>query len=188
MSVRPEEYHIPSTDYSPNNRLPVLVYRNVLPKPHDEAHTKEFLEKSGWERRGTWGAITAKHFHPNTHECYGVFQGSSELIFGVGGADSGEMGARCRVQAGDVIVVPAGVSHASVSADDKMTSPEQRYRYVGVYPQEAPKWRNEYGKRLLDNNDALFEEIAAVAVPRQDPVYGVDGPLVHIWDAATTSS
>ncbi|KAI1868796.1 hypothetical protein JX265_006775 [Neoarthrinium moseri] len=183
MFTLPEKYYILSTDYSPNNRLPVLIYRNVLPKPHDEACTKEFLERNGWERRGTWGAILAKHFHPNTHECYGVFQGKSELIFGAGGADSEEVGVRCCVQTGDVIVVPAGVSHASASADDKMVSADQQYRYVGVYPQEAPKWRNEYGKRLLGKNDSLFEEIAAVPIPRQDPVYGVDGPLVQIWDA-----
>lgn len=117
----------------------------------------------------------------------GVFQGSSELIFGAGGADPEELGIRCSVRAGDVIVVPAGVSHASVSADDKMLRPEQKYRYIGIYPQEAPKWRNEYGKRLLGNSDALFEEIAAVAVPRQDPVYGIDGPLVRIWDGAIAS-
>lgn len=116
--------------------------------------------------------------------CLGVFQGSSELIFGAGGADSEDVGVKCHVNTGDVIVVPAGISHASTSADGKISSPEQRYRYIGVYPQEAPKWRNEYGKRMLDDNDALFEEIAAVPAPRQDPVYGVNGPLPRIWDAA----
>lgn len=23
--------------------------------------------------QGTWGAITTRHFHPNTHECYGLY-------------------------------------------------------------------------------------------------------------------
>lgn len=51
MPEQPEEYHIRSTYYSPNNRLPVLVYRDVLPKPYDESTTTEFLTKNGWERR-----------------------------------------------------------------------------------------------------------------------------------------
>ena len=42
----PETYYLPPTEYVPNNRVPVLVYRDRLPRPHAEASTTEFLEKN----------------------------------------------------------------------------------------------------------------------------------------------
>lgn len=170
----PEQYPVRRNAHCPNSQFPVLVYRNVLPTPVDEESTSEFLQRNQWEKKGTWGAIMAKHFHPNTHECYGIFQGSSELVFGEGGADEVGTGVRCTVSAGDVVVVPAGVAHASVtSADD--------YKYIGVYPEGSPKWRSEYGKRAVEDDDPLLNEIGAVPVPVCDPVYGHQGPAVKIW-------
>jgi uncharacterized protein YjlB len=111
-------------------------------------------------------------------------------VFGEGGADQGGVGPRCRVQAGDVVVIPAGVAHASVSsaADDHDDRPEAAakppaYRYIGVYPPGAPHWRNEFGKNPLGVDRALFDEVAQVPVPI-DPVYGHGGPLVEVWTAA----
>lgn len=56
----------------------------------------------------------------------GVFQGSSDLIFGEGSADKSG-GVIVSVNPGDVVVVPAGVAHASITATSD-------YRYIGVYP------------------------------------------------------
>ncbi|KAB2570556.1 hypothetical protein BFW01_g10968 [Lasiodiplodia theobromae] len=135
---------------------------------------------------GTWGAITTKHFHPNTHECYGVIHGRSELVFGLGGADAVEgdsgnyEGVRVTVAVGDVIVVPAGVAHASVQND-------RDYKYIGVYPEGSPKWRSEWGKRELNGiDDPLFDEIKGVPFPRCDPVFGADGPLRKVWGEVLT--
>jgi len=95
--------------------------------------------------QGTWGAISRHHFHPNTHECYGlyslglsgivgmlketagIFQGSSTLLLGAGPLDKEEDGQIIHVEKGDVIVLPAGTSHCSKDFKDD-------YRYVGVYP------------------------------------------------------
>ncbi|KAL1643130.1 hypothetical protein SLS58_005099 [Diplodia intermedia] len=192
----PEQYPVRPTPHCPNSVFPVLVYRGVLPTPVDEESTSDFLQRNHWEKKattpnekGTWGAITTKHFHPNTHECYGVIHGRSELVFGLGGADAvkadadaddsngeGEEGVRVTVAAGDVVVVPAGVAHASVRKDDG-------YRYIGVYPEGSPKWRNEWGKRELSGaDDPLFDEIKGVRVPRCDPVFGAEGPLRRVWN------
>lgn len=35
----------------PNNKLPVLHYRNVLPKPLDEDSVTNFLTANKWEKR-----------------------------------------------------------------------------------------------------------------------------------------
>ncbi|GME45579.1 hypothetical protein GTA08_BOTSDO04745 [Neofusicoccum parvum] len=169
----PEKYSVKPNAHCPNSSFPILVYRGVLPNPLDEASTSEFLQRNQWEKKGTWGAITTKHFHPNTHECYGIFQGSSELVLGEGGLDEGG-GVRFTVGAGDVVVVPAGVAHASISSGGG-------YKYIGVYPRGSPKWRNEWGKREVGEGDPLFDEIKAVPVPECDPVWGRNGPLLKIW-------
>ena len=49
--------------------------------------------------------------------------------------------------------------------------------------QTGPKWRNNYCKGE-ESLESLREEIAHVAIPESDPVYGVEGPLVRIWKAA----
>lgn len=74
--------------------------------------------------QGTWGHIDIRHFHPNSHECYGIFRGTSTLL--VGQIDAGQ-GSRIDVAAGDVIVLPAGTAHSSLESSSD-------YRYIGVYP------------------------------------------------------
>ncbi|WAO85836.1 Cupin type-1 domain-containing protein [Fusarium falciforme] len=182
MSANPETHFVKPTTHCPNNVFPVLVYRGVLPEPHDEASTTKLLESHGWTKKGTWGTITAKHFHPNTHECYGVFQGESELIFGAGVGDDASTGVKCHVKAGDVVVVPAGVAHASVDKEDRTKDKSEKYRYIGVYPDGSPKWRNEYGKAPLEGRE-LLDEIGGVPFPSQDPVTGPEGALLKIWTA-----
>ncbi|KXJ91656.1 hypothetical protein Micbo1qcDRAFT_223794 [Microdochium bolleyi] len=171
----------PSPDV-PNNRLPVLIYRNVLPRPLTEETATACLSSHKWEKRGTWGHISIRHFHPNSHECYGVFQGSSTLLIGAIDTDVGR-GCQVSLQAGDVIVLPAGTAHSSLSSSDD-------YRYIGVYPnvlagrahdavcKGCPKWTNEVG----DNPAHSFKEtVRRVGFPEEDPVYGIDGPLMRLW-------
>lgn len=46
--LEPEVYYLPATKYVPNNKLPVLVYRKILPEPYDEDSATEFLERNHW--------------------------------------------------------------------------------------------------------------------------------------------
>ena len=71
MVVAPEVYHLKPNKYAPNNDIPVLIYRDCLPLPISEEKTTDFLESHAWVKKGTWGHIPVRHFHPNTHECYG---------------------------------------------------------------------------------------------------------------------
>ncbi|KAJ4266272.1 hypothetical protein NW762_004256 [Fusarium torreyae] len=187
MAKTLEKYYLKPTPHCPNNVFPVLVYRGVLPEPVDEASATRILERNGWEKKGTWGTITVKHYHPNTHECYGVIQGESELIFGVGGADDPELGVKVLVRVGDVIVVPAGVAHASVDEDDKSKDESEWYRYIGVYPVGLPQYRFDLATEPLSEKSDLVEESRNVPIP-QDPVSGDGGPLRRIWTAAQDNS
>lgn len=103
----------------------------------------------------------------------GIFEGESTLLLGCGYDDDEGDGLKVEVRAGDVIVLPAGTAHCNLESS-------KGFRYVGVYPKGAPKWRNEYGK---DEGEIgiLREEASTVAVPNQDPVNGVDGPLLRLW-------
>jgi uncharacterized protein YjlB len=47
----PEQYPLRPTTNVPNNPLPALVYRNVLPTPLDSESAKQLCESHGWEKR-----------------------------------------------------------------------------------------------------------------------------------------
>lgn len=72
MGLIPEQHVIPPNKYALNSPFPVLIYRDALPLPLSEEKTTQFLEANEWEKRGVWGHIPVRHFHPNTHECYGM--------------------------------------------------------------------------------------------------------------------
>ncbi|KAL4955434.1 hypothetical protein BDW69DRAFT_204522 [Aspergillus filifer] len=181
MTTIPNTYYLPRTEHTPNNPLPVLHYQNVLPEPRTEEAATEFLTANKWEKRGTWGAVWTSHFHPNSHECYGVFQGSSTLLLGAAGEDGTDnVGLRVTVHTGDAIVLPAGTGHSSVESTDD-------YRYIGVYPEGCPRWRNEFGKTRIDEQ-TFSDEIAGVGYPEEDPVYGKDGPLMQLWPPLSRAS
>ncbi|CAM1508391.1 Fc.00g052390.m01.CDS01 [Cosmosporella sp. VM-42] len=180
MSTKPETYDFFQTEFVPNNKLPVLVYRSVLPQPHNEETATEFVQGNGWLKGGTWGAIPRHHFHPNTHECYAVFRGSSTLLIGVGPLENQSKGTAIRMDAGDVIILPAGVAHCSKDFQDD-------YRYIGAYPEGAPKWRNEFC-RDQEQCQTLRAEAEAVPVPDWDPVGGHEGHLHRLWSEVSPAT
>lgn len=47
----PERFFVPPTAHAPNSPLPILLYRDVLPRPHGEASASAFLERNGWQKR-----------------------------------------------------------------------------------------------------------------------------------------
>lgn len=71
MSTPPETYTLRRAVFVPNSNKPVLVYRSCLPSPVSREASTIFLESHAWGYDGTWDHISWRHFHPNTHECYG---------------------------------------------------------------------------------------------------------------------
>lgn len=127
--MSPETYKLVPNKHAPNNIFPVLVYRQVLPQPVTEESATTFLEQNAWEKKGTWGHIDVRHFHPNVHECYGVVAGSSTMLVGCGSDDDPATGTPIPLQTGDVIVLPAGTGHCNFGG-----SSTKDYLYVGLYP------------------------------------------------------
>ena len=154
-----------------NPRLPVLVYQRV--PAHTEPGNPEELAvwfertwpKHGWRPSWRYGVYAFPHYHCTAHEALGVYRGTASLRLG------GSVGATLEVEAGDMIIVPAGTAHQNLGASED-------FHVVGGYPkgQDADLLRGEDGER-----PAADERIARVARPEADPISGEDGPLMQHW-------
>ena len=167
--IFPTTFHLQQNGSIPNNPdLPVLVYRQVFEervadKPKKFQHC---FEESGW--KGIWknGLYDYHHFHSSSHEALGIAHGSAEIEVG------GEGGKKLTLQAGDLIVLPAGTGHRRVSASDNLV-------VMGAYP--AGQEHYDICRNKSDHPKDIFAAIAAVPLPDSDPIYGVDGPLMQEW-------
>ena len=150
----------------PNSRLPLLLYRAATPADEASPEAMEALfSDGGWPPAWRSSVFTYHHYHSTAHEVLGVAAGSARLMLG------GPEGREFDVAAGDVIVIPAGVAH-------KRLSSRPGFLVVGGYPpgQHWDLLRGESGERpMADRN------IAAVPMPKTDPVAGAQGPLIEHW-------
>ena len=89
--------------------LPLIVRRGAVPpSEHDAVRTfKATFARNGWTNAWIDGIHEFHHYHSNAHEVLGIVSGSAPVRFG------GEDGELVGVTAGDVVVIPAGVAHAS---------------------------------------------------------------------------
>jgi uncharacterized protein YjlB len=150
----------------PNSRLPLLYYRAAVP-PADASpeRMEELFAAGGWPPAWRYTVYPYHHYHSTAHEVLGIASGEARLQLG------GPNGRPFEVKAGDVIVIPAGVVHQQLKNS-------AGFLVVGGYPpgQRADQFRGEPGDRpRADLN------IAAVPVPKTDPVAGADGPLLEHW-------
>jgi uncharacterized protein YjlB len=161
-------YILEDDDIYPNNKyLPLLVYQGAVQLPeNDSASTLETLFGANqWASSWRNGVYGYHHYHSTAHEVLGVFGGTARVQFG------GENGVVASVKAGDVVVIPAGVAHKSLGAS-------RDFRVVGAYPHDQ-RWDLCYGDP--GERPQADENIARVALPDADPVYGITGPLTEHW-------
>jgi uncharacterized protein YjlB len=162
------EYFFEDDGRIPNNlKLPLLVYQRVLSDPEwHPSYCKKLLAENGWG--GTWvdGVFSYHHYHSTSHEVLVVVEGRARITFG------GPEGVTVEVEAGDAVVIPAGVGHRNEGSSGD-------FSVVGAYPrgQEAYDLRTgEEGER-----PQVLENIRNVPLPEADPLFGDDGPLMRHW-------
>lgn len=152
-----------------NDHFPLLVYPNVIdgsPTTSDPASQFEQLfQKNAWGNSWRNGVLPYHHYHSQAHEVLGCYSGSATIQFG------GDSGITQDIQAGDAVVIPAGVGHKRVSS-----SPD--FRVVGAYPPKQPLTTNL--AKPEEHNHAK-KQIESVALPPKDPIYGESGPLKELW-------
>ncbi|WP_029036895.1 cupin domain-containing protein [Salinimicrobium xinjiangense] len=150
----------------PNSKFPVLRYKECFSERGEAGAAwleKKFAEND-WKNSWRNGVFDYHHYHSNTHEVLGVYNGSALLQLG------GEKGQKIRVSAGDVIVIPAGVAHKNLESED--------FAVVGAYPQGRSHDMNT-GKK--DERPEADKNIAAVPIPINDPLEGATGDLKRLW-------
>jgi uncharacterized protein YjlB len=147
--------------------LPLILYRATLAE-EGKARAKSFEQlfaRNGWP--GAWrnGIYPYHHFHATAHEVLGIAAGQAAVRFG------GPEGPVVEVRAGDVVVIPAGVSHCNEGSSADLL-------VVGSYP------KGQYPdiNKGTPGDDARFrEKLEKVALPAADPVHGAEGPLLRYW-------
>lgn len=125
------------------------------------------FQKHQWVDCWRNGIYDYHHFHSTSHEVLGIYRGSAKVQFG------GPQGVILEVQAGDVVVIPAGVAHKNLGSSSD-------FGVVGAYPEGFEPDMN-YGKS--EEHPKVDQNISAVPVPLSDPVYGDHGPLFQHWAA-----
>lgn len=148
----------------PNSRLPLLVYRDAVPA--DAAAIERLFAANRWPPAWRDGVHPFHHFHSTAHEVLGVARGEASVLFG------GPGGQTLTVQAGDVVVVPAGVAHCNQGQSADLL-------IVGAYPDNGPGPDLRRGKPA--DYEAARKSVAAVPLPSADPVEGMDGGLTDLW-------
>jgi uncharacterized protein YjlB len=152
----------------PNNPgLPFVVYRSAvrLAGPFDPAAVfEELFARNGWGDSWRDGIYDYVHYHPRIHEVLGIARGRARVRFG------GSKGRVFDLKPGDVAILPAGTGHQRLAGSDDLL-------VVGAYP---PFGTYEECRASAADHDR-FRAAIAKALPRKDPVYGRDGPLLRLW-------
>ncbi len=161
--TQPEIHHFSDDGRFPNSPLPLLVYRGAIPA--DAGAMERTFQANGWSNAWRNGIFGYHHFHSTAHEVLGIAAGEVCVEFG------GPGGQAVEVRAGDVVVIPAGVGHRNAGQTGNLL-------VVGAYPGGA-----DYDTRRGDpgEHDTVLRNIAAVALPVCDPVFGLEGPLHGLW-------
>jgi uncharacterized protein YjlB len=136
---------------------PLLLYREAISRPTPEAFEKLF-PRNGWPAAWRNGVFAFHHYHSNSHEVLGVYEGEVTVQFG------GDQGVELTAKPGDVVVLPAGTAHKKLAARGELG-------VVGAYPEGSDP----------DTRRGVPSGPVRIALPASDPVFGAAGPLFEHW-------
>ncbi|SDH31599.1 MULTISPECIES: cupin domain-containing protein [Bosea] len=159
--------HFEPRGFVPNNfRLPALIYEKAF-DPAAIGDLATFMEKrfqdNGWPPQWRDGIYDFEHYHAQGHEVLGIAAGSAELVLG------GDGGREIRVEAGDILVLPAGTGHRRLKQSED-------FLVVGAYP---PGQAGDIVRE--EASPAMKQRIALLSFPPKDPVLGDEGPMLRLW-------
>ncbi|MFC0266756.1 cupin domain-containing protein [Kushneria aurantia] len=165
---KPQTLYFQDDGRTPNSRFPVLLYRGFEASTPEALadHFEALYKQNGWPAQWRGGVFDYHHYHSRSHEVLGIYRGAATLRLG------GENGENIEVGAGDVIVLPAGTGHCRISAGND-------FALTAGYPSDQQDWDLcVSGETPIE---AARERIAAVGLPKCDPVAGERGGVVSDW-------
>lgn len=148
----------------PNSSLPALIYRRILSAPARADQVQARFADHGWGRSWVNGIFGHHHYHSTAHEALGITRGRARVQLG------GARGPVAEIEAGDVVVLPAGAGHRNLGGEG--------LEVVGAYPDgQAP----DLCDATPAARDAALANLRTVPLPAQDPVFGGPGVLLGVW-------
>ena len=145
----------------------LMIYRSAFTNPsasHIESHFSSIgVVTPQWR----YTMYSTSHFHSTSHEVLGIASGRAKLCFG---HEDNPKRVEETLQQGDVIIMPAGVSHRLLEDLDG------RFEMVGSYP-VGYSWDMCYGKK---GEESRIEKIKDLPWFTRDPVYGDEGPVFDV--------
>jgi uncharacterized protein YjlB len=172
-TLRVSKHLVPSHNGLPNSSIlnkPLLIYHSAFNNKSTSAIESHLKSVGVVTPQWRYTMYSTSHFHSNTHEVLCVYSGSARLCFG-GEENPGRV--EPVVQAGDVVVVPAGMAHRLL--EDTSTG-GSRFEMVGAYP-KGYNWDMCYGR---DGEERQVDGIGSVPWLDRDPIYGDQGPVFDV--------
>ena len=167
-NARPATFTFEDDGLVPNNRLPLVIYKDALDLGggDPEKAIEDLFRGNGWGQ-DTWrnGIYDFLHYHSTVHEALGIARGVARVRFG------GDSGREFELSTGDIAILPAGTGHQCLRATHD-------FSVVGAYP---PGAKMQVTRPTVENHAAALKSIPEVKVPASDPVLGTDGPLMRLW-------
>jgi uncharacterized protein YjlB len=164
--VDPELLRLSRNAWVPNNdRLPILIYRDVVDLPREDAaaHFEQTFQRNGWPAQWRNGIYNFHHYHSTAHEVLGIAAGHARVVLG------GPGGQEMTLNAGDVVVLPTGTGHCALE-----TSTD--FLVVGAYP-PGQSWDICRSAPSLKER----ERMSTLVFPAADPLTGANGALTRHW-------
>jgi uncharacterized protein YjlB len=220
--VEVKSYKLPPTALMPNSPWPLLYYSGFFANETDCNTVKvyDLFSSNGWQVQWIfrYGDTQYAHYHSAAHECMAVLSGTATIRFGVAdtdddleknthGSSKEEGGIELQANAGDVFVIPAGVSHKTFdtrpSASFERLTPGDGHHVsgedvrkaladielsgftmIGAYPRGS-EWDFMKGGEDTDN----YEKVWSVPKPDKDPVFGNSSSGVcGLWEGSGHTS
>jgi uncharacterized protein YjlB len=164
--MQPEKHFFKDDGQIPNSKFPLLLYQGAFSQ-RDRAGAlwlEERFAQNNWTNAWRNGIYPYHHYHSTTHEVLGIYAGTALLHLG------GEQGKKVEVQAGDIIIIPAGVGHKNLGS--------KNLGVVGAYP-DGRSW--DVNRGVPGERPKADENIAALPIPPTDPLMGKEQGLPKMW-------
>jgi uncharacterized protein YjlB len=162
-----ETFVLEKNGWVPNNpHLPVVFYKDVFPAEQlavTFADVEEMFRQHGWEPRWRDGVYRYHHYHTTAHEVLGFASGSARLQLG------GPNGREIAVKKGQALLLPCGVAHRCLEADDDFLA-------VGAYPPGQ-----DWDLCKTTPTPEQLDRIEHFPIPDSDPVEGKNGVMCDVW-------